>query len=168
MKAKTRGTPKSLTTSEILSSCPFGKAKSSTLSAGQEGQGLIEILIAIAILGIVAIAFLSALGTASIALITADEQTVAESLARSEMEYIKNSAYDNTNNPPQYSSDPAIDIPDGYNIIIEAVRLDPEGDGTEDDDGIQKITVDVYRQDGPTPSSGDKLILSTADYKVNR
>jgi len=168
MQAKIRRELRGLTTSIIPSAVPSGKERSATLSAGQEGQGLIEVLIAVAILGIVAVAFLSALATASSALIVADERTIAESLARSELEYIKNSAYDNTNNPPQYSPDPAIDIPDGYNINIEAVRLDPEDDGTEDDDGIQKITVEVYRQDGPTPSPEDKLILSTADYKVNR
>ena len=168
MKAKFRGARRDLTTSEMLFPVPSLKASGARLSLGQEGQGLIEVLIAVAILGIVAVAFLSALTTASSALILADERTIAESLARSELEYIKNSAYNNTNNPPQYSLDPAIDIPDGYNIDIEAVRLDPEDDGTENDDGIQKITVEVYRQDGPTPSPEDKLILSTADYKVNR
>jgi type II secretory pathway pseudopilin PulG len=152
----------------MLFPVPSLKASGARLSLGQEGQGLLEVLIAVAILGIVAVAFLSALATSSSALIIADERTIAESLARSELEYIKNSAYDNTNNPPQYSPNPDIDIPDGYNINIEAVRLDPEDDGLEDDDGIQKITVEVYRQDGPAPSSEDKLILSTADYKVNR
>ncbi|MFC1970085.1 prepilin-type N-terminal cleavage/methylation domain-containing protein [Chloroflexota bacterium] len=168
MKVKFRGARRGLTTSEIPFPVPSFKARGASLSLGQEGQGLIEVLIAVAILGIVAVAFLSALATSSAALILADERTIAESLARSELEYIKNSAYDNINNPPQYSLDPAIDIPDGYNIYIEAVRLDPEDDGIEDDDGIQKITVDVYRQDGPTPSPQDTLILSTADYKVNR
>ena len=128
------------------------------------GQNLMEVLIALAIFGVVVVAFLSALATGSQAIIIAHEQTTAESLVRSELEYVKNSAYDNINNPPQYSLDPAIDIPDGYNIEMEAVRLDPEDDGIEDDDGIQKITVEVYRQDGPTPS----LIQSTSDYKVNR
>ncbi len=123
-----------------------------------------EVLIALAIFGVVVVAFLSALATGSQAIIVADEQTTAESLARSELEYVKNSAYDNINNPPQYSLDPAIDIPDGYNIEMEAIRLDPEDDGIEDDDGIQKITVEVYHQDSPTPS----LILSTSGYKVNR
>jgi len=132
------------------------------------GQNLMEVLISLAIFGIVVVAFLSALATGSQAIIVADARTTAESLARSELEYIKNSAYDKINNPPQYSLDPAINIPDGYNIEMEAVRLDPQDDGIEDDDGIQKITVDIYRQEGSTPSSQDTLILSTSDYKVNR
>ena len=168
MKAKFWRGRKGLTASAILFPIPFCKARDTNLSAGQQGQGLIEILIAVAILGIVAVAFLSALTTASGALIIADERTIAESLTRSELEYIKNSPYDNTNNPPQYSLDPAIDIPDGYYVVIEAVRLDPEDDGIEDDDGIQKVTVEVYRQDGPAPSYDYNLILSTSDYKVNR
>jgi type II secretory pathway pseudopilin PulG len=163
MKAKFRQARRGLTTSEIFFPVPFLKARGTSLSSGQEGQGLIEILIALAILGIVAAAFLTALATSSGTLIIADERTT-----RSELEYIKNSAYDKTNNPPQYSLDPAIDIPDGYNIDIEAVRLNPEDDGIEDDDGIQKITVEIYRQDGPVPSYQDALILSTSNYKVNR
>ena len=160
MKHKFRGARRGLTASQILFPIPFLKARGTSLSLGQGGQGLIEVLIAVAILGIVAVAFLTALATGSSALIVADERTTAESLARSELEYIKNSTYDNTNNPPQYSFDPNIDIPAGYKIEIEAVRLDPEEDGTEDDDGIQKVTVEVYRQ--------GNLILRSADYKVNR
>jgi prepilin-type N-terminal cleavage/methylation domain-containing protein len=132
------------------------------LIQSQKGQGLIEVLLAIAILGVVAVSFLTALATASKAIIVADERTTAESLARSEMEYIKNSPYDDTNNPPQYSLDPDITIPDSYTPkpVIMAVRLDPEGNGTGNDDGIQQITVEVYHQ--------GNLILSTTDYKVNR
>ena len=117
-------------------------------------------LIAIALIGIVVVAFLSALATSSRALILADERTTAESIARSEMEYVKKSPYDKTNNPPQYSLDPNFSLPSGYTVSINAVRLDPQNDGTADDDGIQKITVKVYRQ--------GKLILSTSDYKVRR
>lgn len=168
MKVKFRGVRRGLTTSEILLPVPSLKARGLSLARSQKGLSLVEVLIAMAILGVVAVVFLSSLATSSKATIIADERTNAESLSRSELEHIKNSAYDNINNPPQYSLDPDIDIPDGYNIDIEAVRLDPEDDGIEDDDGIQKITVEVYRQDGPTPSPQDTLILSASDYKVNR
>jgi prepilin-type N-terminal cleavage/methylation domain-containing protein len=160
MKLKFRGARRGFTPSETLFSVPSLKAQGVSLAWSQRGQGLIEVLFAVAILGVVAVAFLSALATSSKAIIVADERTTAESLTRSQLEYIKNSVYDNINNPPQYSLDPDIDIPDSYDIEIEAVRLDPENDSTEDDDGIQKITVKVYHQ--------GNLILSTADYKVNR
>ena len=112
------------------------------LIKNQKGQTLIEVLIAIAILGVVAVAFLTALTTASGALIIADEHTTAESLARSQQEYVKSQDYDAINNPPQYSIDSNI-IPDGYSVELDAIRLDPEGDGTGNDDGIQEITVEV-------------------------
>jgi len=106
------------------------------------GLSLIEVLIAVALIGIIAIAVLSALSTASAALIVADERATAESLARSQLEYVKNQLYDDINDPPQYILLP--EIPDGYNINIEAVRLNLEGD-PDDDDGIQKITATVSR-----------------------
>ena len=122
------------------------------------GFTMIEVVIAIALIGLIGVAVLSALSTASMALIIADERATAESLARSQMEYIKdnnNSLYD-TNDPPEYSPDLA-SVPDGYYIDIEAVRLDPEGDGYDDDDGIQKITVTVSR-DG-------EVVVTLEDFK---
>jgi len=57
------------------------------------GFSLIEVVIAIALIGIIAVAVLSALSTASIVLIIADKRATAESLARSQMEYVKNQGY---------------------------------------------------------------------------
>jgi len=57
---------------------------------GSRGFTLVEVMIAVALIGIIAIAFLSALSTASTVLIITDEQATAESLARSQMEDIKN------------------------------------------------------------------------------
>ncbi len=125
----------------------------------EKGFTLIEVMIAIALLGIIAVAFLGGLATASKALVIADERTTAESLARSQMEYVKNQDYDATNNPPQYSQ--LSSIPGGYTIAITAERLDPEGDDTGNDDGIQKITVTVGHL-----SKSDVIILD--GYKVDR
>jgi prepilin-type N-terminal cleavage/methylation domain-containing protein len=123
------------------------------------GFTLIEVLIAIALMGTIAITVLSALSTASLALITADKRATAESLARSQLEYVKNQGYDDINNPPQYVLLSAGTIPDDYDIVITAVRLDPEGDGTGDDDGIQKITVSVSRY--------GTAVITLEDYKRN-
>jgi hypothetical protein len=47
-----------------------------------------------------------------------------------------------------------------YTVDVDIKRLDPEADGTGDDDGIQEITVHIdYR---------GKFALTTVDYKVNR
>ena len=129
------------------------------LIGDQKGQSLIEVLIALAILGIVAVTFLIALTTSSTAVIIADERTTAESLARSELEYVKNSPY-NPSYPPTYSIDPTINIT-GYLPVITAMSLDPVtySEATVDT-GLQKITVDVYHQ--------GNLVLTTSNYKVRR
>ncbi|MEA2085767.1 MAG: type II secretion system protein, partial [Chloroflexota bacterium] len=54
----------------------------------ESGVGLLETLVALALLGIIAASFLGGLATASRAAFTADEHATAESLARSQMEYV--------------------------------------------------------------------------------
>jgi prepilin-type N-terminal cleavage/methylation domain-containing protein len=126
----------------------------------EKGFTLIEVLVSLVLLGIIGGAFLGSMGTASKAIFVADEQATAESLARSQMEYIKKHGYDAIYNPPHYGIDPDLDIPDGYEIITTAERLDPDSDGTDDDDNIQSITVTV--------SHGGKELITLEDYKVNR
>jgi len=59
---------------------------------------LIEILVAIAILGVVAVSFLSALTAAYGAVIVADRHTKAESLTRTAFEYMRTLEYDDASN----------------------------------------------------------------------
>ena len=136
----------------------------------EKGFTLIEVMIAIALLGIIAVAFLGALATASRALVIADERTTAESLARSQMEYVKNQNYDATNNPPQYSPLPSIS--GDYTITTTAEYFDADGDGIievdvtttevrEDDEGIQKITVTVSHLSKPD-------VITLEGYKTDR
>ena len=123
-----------------------------------KGFTFIEVVIALGVLGIIAVGFLSGLGTASKTLSIADERQTANNLAEAQIENVKKQSYDSSNNPPQYSLMP--DIPDHYSIDQPlAERLDPDLDGFDDDDGIQKITVTV-RHDG-------KEVLTVEDYKVN-
>ena len=130
----------------------------------EKGFSLVEVVIAMLLMGIVAAAFLSGLSTASRGISIADERATAESLARSQMEYVKNQGYDTVNDPPQYSKIP---IPAGYDIefLPQPERLDLEGDGTLDDDGMQKITVSIYH-----PYTGDPndYVVKLEGYKINR
>ncbi|MBT9160476.1 MAG: hypothetical protein DDT26_01763 [Dehalococcoidia bacterium] len=82
----------------------------------ERGFSLIEVLVALALLGIVAAAFLMALSTASRALFVADERATAESLARSQMEYVKMQGY-KTDFPDRVATyDRITGIPAGYSI----------------------------------------------------
>lgn len=129
----------------------------------EKGITLIEVLIALAILGLVAVAFLSGLTTASRALIIADERTTAESLARSQMEYVKGIDYVNEATSYPAASIPQEHIDAGYSATITALPLH------NPDNGIQKITV-VVKHDNKEIFTfirdGEKITLE--GYKVNR
>jgi len=120
----------------------------------ESGVTFLETIVALAILGVIAVTFLNGLTTASKATFIADEQTTAESLAQSQMEWVKNADY--SYNATAYSPVP---IPVGkdyinYSVIITASPLhDP-------DDGIQKITVTVKHS--------DEGVIKLEGYKVDR
>ena len=146
-----------------------------------KGMSGIEVIIALGILGLAAIVFLSGLSTALKATYLADERSVAQSLARSEMEYVKSQRYCDvawdytiTSSARSYSSQPcwwgADDPPllsseyAGYSVEVGAEDYDADGDGSievpGDDEGIRKITVTI-NHDG-------EEVLVLGDYKVDR
>lgn len=121
------------------------------LFRGQRGIGLMETLVALAILGAIAVTFVTALATATRAGYIADERTTAESLARSQMERVKEATY--VEDATEYSPAPIPGSSDylNYSVIITAEPLrDP-------DDGIQKVTVTVKRF--------DKRLIKLESYK---
>ena len=119
----------------------------------QRGIALLETVMALAILGLVAVAFLSGLATTINATLTTEEQATAESLVRSEMEYVKNCAYQY--DAVEYPVDPTLTIPGRWTVLPPTV-----GTVHATDDGIQEITV-TAEHDGET-------ILSVTMYKVDR
>ncbi len=131
----------------------------------QKGQTLIEVIIAMTVLGMVVSGLLTAMHVTYKTTDDINERTIAESLARDQLEYIKTCPYDNVNNPPEYGLSPDIDLsasPYGgnYEVDIAAVRLDPSQNGTEDDEGIQEVTVTIIAH--------GETIFTIAEYKVNR
>jgi len=117
----------------------YKSLKSLSLARTELGFAMIEIVVALAIIGLAGVSFLAALTTVSKSTVTVEEVSVAQSLAVSQMEYTISQSYDDTGNPPQYTA--LNDVPDGWSVSVSATRLDPENDGTGDDDGIQKVTV---------------------------
>ncbi len=115
----------------------------------ESGTTLLETVVALAVLGIIAVTFLGGLVTTSKAAFTTDERATAESLARSQMEWVQNASYDAT----QYSPAP---IPSGKDYVNYSTNITAEPLDT----GIQKITVTVKHS--------DKQVFTLEGYKVNR
>ena len=127
----------------------------------ERGIGLIEVLVAIAILAIATTAFTTGLSTGSIAVREGNQGVVAQSLVQAQLEYVKSYPYDSeaTAYPgidtydETYNPDP-ITLPDGYVISVGVVSI------PDTDTDIQKIMVTISR-DGED-------ILTVENCKVNR
>jgi competence protein ComGC len=115
----------------------------------EKGLGLVETLVAVAILGTAVVAFVAALSAGSIAVGEYDGEAVAQRLAQSQMEYTKSYTYD-----PGAVTYPLLNAPAGY-VVSVAVNAVPNA-GSD----IQKITVTVARD-------GEEWI-KVEDYKMDR
>ncbi|MBM4432708.1 MAG: type II secretion system protein [Chloroflexi bacterium] len=120
----------------------------------EQGTTLIETLIALAILGVVAAAFLSGLTTTAKGTIIADEQATAESLARSQMEWVKKATY--VYGATEYS---AASVPGGKDYVNYSATIDAEALNSPDN-GIQRITVTINHL--------DKELVKLTGYKMDR
>jgi type II secretory pathway pseudopilin PulG len=117
------------------------------------GFVFIETILAIAILGLVAVFFLGSIGTATKATISSGEQVTAESLARSQIEYVKSCNYQYS--ATEYPVDPTLEIPYGWSIT--SISVEPLHCT---DDGIQKVMITV-KQGGQTK-------FTAVTYKMDR
>jgi len=131
-----------------------------------------EVIIAIALLGIVAVGILSGLSTGSRAIFVADKRATAESLARTEMEYVRNQVYSvapwayqlPSQTPPAdppswWSTANPHTLPGGYTVNVSAELLPSHGTD------IQKITVIVKHEDKPGVLTD---VITLADYRSKR
>lgn len=119
------------------------------VTSSQRGASLVEVLVSVAIAGVVIVVFLSALSTSSGAVRTSGEKVTAVGLARSQLEHTKSSFYRYL--PASYD---AITAPAGYSISVAASAVPGAGED------IQTITVTVYHH--------GRDLLSVEDFKVNR
>jgi prepilin-type N-terminal cleavage/methylation domain-containing protein len=118
----------------------------------EKGVTLLETLVALAILSVISVAFMSGLTTSTKATVIADEQTTAESLARNQMEYVKNYTYQT--NATEYPIDPSLTVPDTWEVLsctAEALHTP--------DDGLQEVTVTIQH-------NGETVFTMTG-YKKN-
>ena len=120
------------------------------LQGRSKGLTLVEIIIAIALIAIIGVAFLGGLSNAMWSLHIADVRTTAESLARSEMEHAKSLDYSE-----DYEEAITEDyVTAGYDSEIQVARVE------EDDPDLQVLTVTVKHN--------GKLIVTLVGYRANR
>ena len=123
----------------------------------ERGLGLVESIVAVAIVGTAVVSFVVAMSSGTIAVREGEEEMVAQGLAQTQLEYVKGYSYDSEAiTYPTVDELEGYNIPEGYNI---SVKVDYVSD-TDNDTDIQEITVTISR-DGED-------ILAVEDYKVNR
>jgi prepilin-type N-terminal cleavage/methylation domain-containing protein len=101
----------------------------------QSGFSLTEVVIAMAVFGVVGISVLVALNASSKTITSAHEITIAESVTRTEIEYIKHSAYDSSVITTALSGD--ITAGDTAISVDDASAFDPSGIIQIEDELIQ-------------------------------
>jgi prepilin-type N-terminal cleavage/methylation domain-containing protein len=114
----------------------------------ESGQTLVEILVAVAILGITAVTFFSGFTTSSDIVFSVDERETGKNIAESQLEYVKSQTY-----AASYVPDIIPDEYAGYsaNITVSSIA--------SRDGNIQKVTVIIKHQ--------DKEVSRLEGYKVN-
>lgn len=112
--------------------------------ADARGASLVEVLVAVAIMAIVLTIFLSALSTGSLGVSVVHERVTAENIARSQLEYVKETGFTDHYTPTAISHT-------GYTAAISATTIYT---------GVQLITVTVSYDGEPT--------FTIEEYKVDR
>jgi prepilin-type N-terminal cleavage/methylation domain-containing protein len=144
----------------------------------EKGFSLLEVALSIALLGMVATAILGGLSTISNASFTTDRQSIAISLAQSQLEYIDSQPYQEAPDGGEVSYIEISDVPSNYSIssidrtlvkvagtpgtasIIGVPWDSSSGQAVVSDEGLQRISLIIY--------NGDKPVLELDAYKVKR
>lgn len=112
----------------------------------QQGMTLVEIVVAVALFGIVVTAIIMGLAVGILVVSKVDDSSVASQLARSQMEFVLSQPYAE---PVGY--EPVSPIPDGFGVSITGTTLLPGR--------LQEVVVQV--------SAGGESLLELSGYKAN-
>jgi len=133
----------------------FRRLKNTVFAGKSRGATLIEVTIAVVVLGLL----LASIPAAIVVSINTQhrqyETRVAESLSRSQLEYIKARDYVAGSGFPY---GPRLDPIDNFVVTYWAEELQQ---------GVQLITVSVYRSEVLDPERPPPAILETTNYKVD-
>ncbi len=118
------------------------------VTKGQNGFSLIEVLVGVTIFAVIGVALMSGLSTGYKSLSISQERTFAESLAKSQVEYIKDQEYISVDNYPTLGPYEVIDIPAHLSGANYTVEISPpeivEVTGVSGHE-LQSITIKVKR-----------------------
>ena len=132
--------------------------------SGQKGFTLLETLVAVAILGMIGPVFLISVNSASKASQVNAEEIQAEALIRTQIEPIKDAAYQHCDPTPCYAT--ITDIPPRYSITLDVTTKDTPTCATDANcNTLQEVKVSVLRPDG---FGGNRLVSAISFYKVKR
>ena len=139
---------------------PKKPAKLFPTLAGESGAALVEELVTIAIIGMGIVILVVMISTGTLSVNKIDDLVRAQSLARSQLELIKDAPYET--NPPS-SPYPTVGGIPGYSVAVDIEYWNASTSSFQSgwrDDGLQKLTVTV--------SSGTTQLSQVSDFKVAR
>ena len=138
----------------------------------KKGMNLIEVLVALALLGIIAVGFLSAISTAAKASFLSERQAIAENLARSQLENAKEQPYQAAETPDSeveygaitedYSNFSIWSVNRAGGVVEQIIGVPWDtaaNTASTDDNDIQKIKIVIKHQ--------DEEIYSLEGYKID-
>ncbi|MGW4271960.1 type II secretion system protein [Streptomyces seoulensis] len=116
---------------------------------GEEGETLVEVLVAVVLIGVAFVTVLGGIGTAIVSSVTQQKVTTADSVVRSAAEKVVGDPYVSCARGYETPTPPA-----GYTVTVEVEYWDGVGAFGRPcptaDTGVQKVTLTV-RSTGPRP-----------------